>query len=172
MATTIDPNGTAAPVPDAETQPAASADAAATTGFSRRDFLRVSALTGGGILLASYAEPLEALQRLQARSGTVPLAEPLLNAYIRLTADNIVTITAKNPEIGQGVKTMLPMLIAEELDVDWQNVRVEQADFDPTKYQMQLAGGSTATPVNWLPMRRVGAAGRAMIPAAAAKEWA
>ncbi len=171
MATTIDPNGTAAPVPDAETQPAASADAAATTGFSRRDFLRVSALTGGGILLASYAEPLEALQRLQARSGTVPLAEPLLNAYIRLTADNIVTITAKNPEIGQGVKTMLPMLIAEELDVDWQNVRVEQADFDPTKYQMQLAGGSTATPVNWLPMRRVGAAGRAMILAAAAKEW-
>jgi isoquinoline 1-oxidoreductase beta subunit len=136
------------------------------TGVNRRDFLRVTALAGGGILLASYAEPLEALQRLG-----LPAAEPMLSAYIRITPDNIITITAKNPEIGQGMKTMLPMLIAEELDVDWKNVRIEQADFDPTKYQAQIAGGSTATPTNWLPMRRAGAAGRAMILAAAAKQW-
>lgn len=143
-----------------------------TTSFneatSRRSFLKVTALAGGGILLASYAEPLEALQRL---GGTAPVADPTLSAFIRITADNVVTITAKNPEIGQGIKTMLPMLIAEELDVDWKNVRVEQADFDPTKYPSQVAGGSTATPTNWMPQRRVGAAGRAMILAAAAKEW-
>ncbi|MFN5582218.1 molybdopterin cofactor-binding domain-containing protein [Gemmatimonas sp.] len=135
---------------------------------SRRDFLKVTALAGGGILLASYAEPLAALEHLGAAA---PLADPALSAFIRITADNIVTITAKNPEIGQGIKTMLPMLIAEELDVDWANVRVEQADFDPTKYPAQVAGGSTATPTNWIPQRRVGAAGRQMILAAAAKEW-
>lgn len=135
---------------------------------SRRDFLKVTALAGGGILLASYAEPLAALERLGAAA---PVADPSLSAFIRITADNIVTITAKNPEIGQGIKTMLPMLIAEELDVDWANVRVEQADFDPTKYPAQVAGGSTATPTNWIPQRRVGAAGRQMILAAAAKEW-
>lgn len=137
-----------------------------SNGVNRRDFLKVTALAGGGILLASYAEPLEAIQRFGA-----PAADPMLSAYIRITADNIVTITAKNPEIGQGIKTMLPMLIAEELDIDWKNVRIEQADFDPTKYQAQIAGGSTATPTNWLPMRRAGAAGRAMLLAAAAQQW-
>jgi isoquinoline 1-oxidoreductase beta subunit len=139
-----------------------------SNGVNRRDFLRVSALAGGGILLASYAQPLEAIERLGVGAAA---ADPMLSAFIRITADNIVTITAKNPEIGQGIKTMLPMLIAEELDVDWKNVRVEQADFDPNKYPAQVAGGSTATPTNWLPQRRVGAAGRAMIVAAAAKQW-
>lgn len=139
-----------------------------TNGVNRRDFLRVTALAGGGLLLASYADPLEAVQRLGAAPS---LADPSLSAYVRITPDGIVTITAKNPEVGQGIQTMLPMLIAEELDVDWANVRVEQAMLDPTKFAAQTAGGSTATPTNWLPMRRVGAAGRAMLIAAAAKQW-
>lgn len=137
------------------------------TPVSRRGFLRVSAIAGGGILLASYIEPLGAAESLGATSAD----DAALNAFIRITPDGIVTIVAKNPEVGQGVKTMLPMLIAEELDVDWKNVRIEQGDLDTKNFQGQVAGGSRATPTNWLPMRRVGAAGRAMLIATAAQKW-
>lgn len=133
----------------------------------RRDFLRVSAIAGGGLLLSTYIDWLGAGEAAAA----TPLAEFTPNAFIRMTPDGLVTIVAKNPEVGQGVKTMLPMLIADELDVEWQNVRVEQASFDPTKFEAQFAGGSNATPSNWLPMRQVGAAGRAMLVAAAAETW-
>jgi len=137
-----------------------------TTRVDRRSFLRVTALAGGGILLGSYIKFGETAEAWAA--GTAA-ADTALGNFIRIMPDGIVTIIAKNPEIGQGVKTMLPMLIAEELDVDWKNVRIEQAPLDTTKFQGQSAGGSTATPTNWEPMRRVGAAGRAMLVAAAAQ---
>src|SRR5687767_7731525 len=143
-----------------------------TTTTSRRDFLRVTGIVGGGLLFAGYIDTLEATSGFVTPTATdfVP------NAFIRLTPDGIVTIVAKNPEVGQGVKNMLPMLIAEELDVDWANVRIEQASFDPVKYDPrvyspQSVGGSTATPNNWLPMRRVGAAARTMLATAAAQAW-
>src|SRR5688572_14058846 len=138
-----------------------------TTTTTRRDFLRVSSIVGGGLLFASYIETVDALT-VFAPPGA---ADFVPNAFIRMTPDGIVTIIAKNPEIGQGVKTMLPMLIADELDVSWASVRIEQADLDTTKYERQSAGGSTATPNNWLPMRRVGAAARAMPVTAAAQTW-
>ena len=126
---------------------------------SRRTFLKVSALAGSG-LIVTFSFPADAAGRAVR-----------INAYVSITPDNTVTIVAKNPEIGQGVKTMLPMLIAEELDVDWSQVRTEQADFDPAQYQGQFAGGSMATPLNWDPMRRVGAAVRQMLVEAAAARW-
>jgi len=135
--------------------------------FSRRTILKASAAAGGGLLLHAT---LPVVARAAA-SGLVSPADVTLNAFVRIAPDGIVTIMAKNPEIGQGVKTMLPMVIAEELDADWKDVRIEQADLDAAKYGRQFAGGSTATPLNWDPLRRVGAAGRAMLVAAAAEAW-
>ncbi|HSA56888.1 MAG TPA: xanthine dehydrogenase family protein molybdopterin-binding subunit [Gemmatimonadaceae bacterium] len=134
----------------------------------RRQFLQVSAVAGGGILLGSYLDTLGGAAEALAQTTAADFAP---NAFIRITPDGIVTIIAKNPEIGQGVKTMLPMLIAEELDVDWKNVRIEQAPLDTARFTGQSAGGSNATPSSWMPMRRVGAAGRAMLVAAAAQTW-
>ncbi len=136
------------------------------TKIGRRSFLRVSAVAGGGLLLAYYADPVE-----KALAQGPPVATLTPSAFLRISRDGIVTITAKNPEIGQGVKVMLPMLVAEELDADWKDVRIEQADVNFAKYGSQVAGGSTATPNNWLPMRQIGAAGRQMLVAAAAQTW-
>ncbi len=133
----------------------------------RRSFLKVSALAGGGFMLATYLDPLDVFA--QGRGGNQPPLDP--NAFITIDSNGIATIIAKNPEIGQGVKVMLPMLIAEELDIEWANVRIEQGDLNPAKYGAQSAGGSTATPNNWVPMRQMGGAARAMLIAAAAEAW-
>jgi isoquinoline 1-oxidoreductase beta subunit len=92
------------------------------------------------------------------------------NDFIKIAPDGTVTLVARNPEIGQNIKTMLPMLIAEELEIDWKTIKIEQADYDP-KYGQQSTGGSRAASNNWIPMRQVGAAGRTMLIAAAAKKW-
>ncbi|HUC60725.1 MAG TPA: molybdopterin cofactor-binding domain-containing protein, partial [Alphaproteobacteria bacterium] len=134
---------------------------------SRRAFLKASVAAGGGLLL--YASIPGAARA--AFAGAAGAKDATLNAFVRIAPDGIVTIMAKNPEIGQGIKTMLPMIVAEELDADWRKVRIEQAGIDEAKYGRQFAGGSMATPLNWDPLRRVGAAGRAMLIAAAAAEW-
>ena len=132
---------------------------------SRRAFLKAGAAAGGGLML-HFALPT------LARAGDGDAEAPaMLNAFVTIAPDGIVTIMSKNPEIGQGIKTMLPMLIADELDVDWSQVKIEQAMLDEGKYGRQFAGGSMATPLNWDPLRRVGAAGRQMLVAAAAEQW-
>jgi isoquinoline 1-oxidoreductase subunit beta len=147
-----------------------SAGTSATAAQSRRAFLKATATAGGGLLLQAVLPPLlrtAIADDAAALSGDAAA----LNAYIRIAPDGIVTIMSKNPEIGQGIKTMLPMVIAEELDVAWENVRIEQAPLDAAKYGQQFAGGSRATPLNYDPLRRVGAAGRRMLVAAAAQSW-
>jgi isoquinoline 1-oxidoreductase subunit beta len=133
--------------------------------LDRRSFLRVSAVAGGGMMLALHLEPAELFAQ-----GPPPGTFDAL-AFVTINADGTVTIMNKNPEIGQGVKNMLPMIIADELDVDWSSVKVEQAAVDGSKFGAQFAGGSLSTPMNWDPLRQVGAACRQMVLAAAAQKW-
>lgn len=132
--------------------------------MNRRSFLQMSAVAGGAFALGLYEKPSVFAQRRGA-------PELDARAFVRIAPDGRIAILAKNPEIGQGVKTMLPMLIAEELDVDWKEVRVEQADLNEKAFGAQFAGGSMSTPMNWEPLRRVGAAWRQMLIAAAAQGW-
>ncbi len=132
---------------------------------NRRHFLQLTTLAGGGLALGLYEVPRSLAQAGAQRPGLSP------RAFIRIQPDGAVTIMAKGPEIGQGIRTMLPMLIAEELDVEWGQVRVEQAPLDEPAYGPQFAGGSMSTPINWEPLRRVGAAGRSLMIAAAARRW-
>lgn len=124
-----------------------------TATLTRRSFIVASIAAGGGLLL-SVNWP-----RLARAQGT---GNGQLSPFVRIAANGSVTIMSKNPEIGQGVNALLPMLIAEELDVAWSDVTVEQAMYDPI-YGPQFTGGSFATPMYWDSLRRVGAAGRQML---------
>jgi isoquinoline 1-oxidoreductase beta subunit len=128
---------------------------------TRRLLLKASAAAGGGLMLSfGLAAHSEA-----AEEGAA------LSAYVHIDLDGTINIISKNPEIGQGVKTSLPMIIAEELDADWARVRVSQAPVDAARFSGQVAGGSTATPTNYTQMRQIGAAARQMLIAAAAQAW-
>jgi|HubBroStandDraft_1064217.scaffolds.fasta_scaffold00192_12 isoquinoline 1-oxidoreductase beta subunit len=136
--------------------------------LGRRTVLKASLLAGGGLALEALI-PLPARALGVAQQSAHATAE--LSAFVSIAPDSTVTIVAKNPEIGQGMKTALPMMVADELDCDWSQVRIEQADVDQERYGDQSAGGSTSTPKNWLPMRQTGAAARAMLVQAAALRW-
>lgn len=137
--------------------------------LNRRHFLQLTALAGGGLTLSFFDQPLARALGAGQPGGQVPGLSP--RAFLQIHPNGVVTIQAKNPEIGQGVRTMLPMLIAEELDVEWNQVRVEQASLDEDAYGAQFAGGSMSTPMNWEPLRKVGAAGRQLMVTAAAHRW-
>ncbi|HEY9467964.1 MAG TPA: molybdopterin cofactor-binding domain-containing protein [Vicinamibacterales bacterium] len=136
--------------------------------ITRRSFIQVSAAAGGGMLVALHLDAADLFAQGPPGAPNVRFDAP---AFVKINTDGTVTITSKNPEIGQGIKNMLPMIIADELDVDWSTVKVVQADADQSKYGAQVAGGSTATPTNWDPMRQVGSAIRQMVLAAAADKW-
>jgi isoquinoline 1-oxidoreductase subunit beta len=136
--------------------------------LSRRNFIKITGLAGGGLVLAMSIGPGARRAMAQTAAGGATFNA---NPYVQIRPDNTIVLFAKNPEVGQGVKTSLPMIVAEELDADWQKVEVRQAVIDASLYGPQVAGGSTSTPTNWDPLRRAGATARAMIVAAAAKTW-
>lgn len=135
-----------------------------TSTISRRNFLKFTALAGGG-----FAIGFPILSSCKSEKDETSAAD--INAYIKFGKDGVITILAPNPEIGQGVKTSLPMLVAEELDVDWKQIKVEQVGFDPDKYTRQIAGGSGSVRASWEPFRKAGATARYLFIAAAAQRW-
>lgn len=132
---------------------------------TRREFIKVVSLSGGGLLLATYVP----FNNIFARVGDDPkIFAP--NVFLRIDSNGIVTVIVHRSEMGQGVKTALPMLIAEELEVDWEKIVIEQADAD-SKYGSQSTGGSTSVRRNWEPLRIAGATAREILILAAANKW-
>jgi isoquinoline 1-oxidoreductase beta subunit len=137
-----------------------------TTALTRRGFLIASGTVGGGLLLTATLPLIGRATEAASDSGPHPVT-----IFTRISPTGVVTILAPNPEVGQGTKTALPMIFAEELDVAWKDVVIEMADYQGGKMGDQSSGGSYSTPANWLPLRRAGAAGRQMLITAAAAQW-
>ena len=134
------------------------------TDVSRRQFFKISGIAGGGLVLGlAMGSSPKAKAQSAANLSTI-------SPYVQIQPNGRINLFSKNPECGQGIKTGLPLIIAEELDCAWEDVDVVQADIDATKYGAQFAGGSLSTPMNWMAMRQAGATARAMILAAAAQQ--
>jgi isoquinoline 1-oxidoreductase beta subunit len=134
--------------------------------MDRRAFIRTSALAGGGLLVGTLVRfPSSAFAE-----ATVTADNFTPNAFVSIASSGAVTIIAPNSEMGQGIKTSLPMIVAEELDVPWKQVTIVQGDLN-AKYGRQMSVGSMSTPTNFAPLRRAGATARAMLTQAAAAEW-
>jgi isoquinoline 1-oxidoreductase beta subunit len=131
--------------------------------LGRRDFLKLTGLAGGGLMLAfAYGESAQA---------ALSKADLSPNAFVRIATDGRIFILSKGPEIGQGIKTAFPLIIAEELDAKWSDVTVEQAPVNPAVFGRQSAGGSRSIPDSWDQLRKAGAVARAMLVALAAAKW-
>jgi len=133
--------------------------------LDRRTFLKMTGIAGGGLILGFS---------FRTEANPVPQAgthEFVPNGFLRIATDGKITIYSKNPEVGQGVKTSLPMMVAEELDANWAAVQIEQAPINEAYYGRQSAGGSQSTPTSWNISRQAGAVARAMLVTAAATQW-
>jgi CO/xanthine dehydrogenase Mo-binding subunit len=140
------------------------------TQYNRRSFIKVSAAAGGGMLIGfSWLAGCTSEKKIEKMA--IPNEWYDINGYIKIGDTGLVTIYSPNPEIGQNVRTSMPMIVAEELDVDWKNVVVEQAPLNTGFYQNQFAGGSLSIRLSWNALRMAGATGRRMLLEAAAKEW-
>jgi isoquinoline 1-oxidoreductase subunit beta len=138
--------------------------------YNRRSFLKVSLLSGGGFMLGFNAFAHVASTEI-GQNNDLLFDFNELNGFVKITADNIVKIMSPNPEGGQGVKTAMPMIVAEELDVAWEDIVVEQADLDIKHFTRQFIGGSQAIRQGWKPLRTAGAAAKQMLKLAAAQQW-
>jgi len=130
--------------------------------MNRRSFLKVSALSGGGLMLELTLPGTLSAQELGTLVGSKEL-----NVFVQIASDGQITIYSHTPEMGQGIKTTLPMIIAEEMGAKWEDVEVINAPLDASKFGMQGAGGSTSTPRNFDLMRQMGASAREMLVGAA-----
>ncbi|MGK9475805.1 molybdopterin cofactor-binding domain-containing protein [Melioribacter sp. OK-6-Me] len=131
---------------------------------TRRQFIKVFSLSSSALCLASFVP----MKDLFASGGEPKIFSP--SVYLKIDSDGIVTIVVHRSEMGQGVRTALPMIVAEELEVDWRQIKIEQAEGHP-KYGDQVTGGSTSVRKSWDPLRIAGATAREMLIAAAAIRW-
>src|ERR1700720_2061825 len=147
--------------------------------MKRRSFLKVSAAAGGGLLISFYLPEARAGRDtggpqpgMAALPGALPFAP---NAFVRIGTDESVTVIVNKSEMGQGVYTSLPMLLAEELEADWNRIKVESAPVDAAynhpAFGIQMTGGSTSTASEWERFRKAGATARVMLIAAAAQKF-
>ncbi|AZQ59908.1 xanthine dehydrogenase family protein molybdopterin-binding subunit [Maribacter sp. MJ134] len=140
------------------------------TKIGRRSFIRTSTLASGGLVLG-----FNWLASCKNKTEEEILAMPKewfeMNSYLKIGDNGVVTITTPNPEFGQNIRTSMPMIVAEELGVDWKNVVVEQAPYHAEKYGMQFTGGSRGIMTRWEPLRMAGASARHVLIAAAAQAW-
>src|SRR5580692_12923787 len=139
------------------------ANASLTMG--RRTFVKLASASAAGLVLGFRLA--DAAFAAEAADGK----DQVMNAFIRIAHDNTITIYSKAPEIGQGIKTSFGVIIAEELDADWNRVVMEQAEINSKLYGYQGAGGSTSIPRAWDQLRQAGAGAKAMLIAAAARQW-
>ena len=139
-----------------------------STHIDRRDFIKAGALAGAGLLFGFRLSESREL----ASGAASAAADFAPNAYLRIGVDGAVTLFADHVELGQGVMTALPMIVAEELEVDWTTVRIERMPDDPSAWPRTIMTvGSQSVRGSWLPLRRAGAAAREMLITAAAEKW-
>lgn len=140
------------------------------TTYNRRSFLKSSLAAGGGLLIG-FNWLASGCASNAPKGLEIPEEWFEINAYLKIGENGVTTIFSPNPEIGQNVKTSMPMIVAEELDIDWKNVLVEQAPLNTKKYTRQLAGGSDSIRTTWTALRMAGASARQMLLIAAAQAW-
>src|SRR5690242_11129659 len=129
---------------------------------NRREFLQVGLTALGGLVVGIRVDSVPTPESARALAP---------NAFVRVEPNGDVVVIVPRPEMGQGSRTAIAMLVAEELEADWERVRVEQADLDEERYGPQYAGGSAVVRTSWTPLRRAGAAARTLLVSAAASRW-
>lgn len=138
---------------------------------NRRNFLKLTATVSGGLFLGFNVTDAEG-SALHVLSPEEVLAGDInFNSYLSISPESVITIFSPNPEVGQNIKTSFPMIVAEELDADWNTVKVLQAPLDTKRFERQLTGGSGAIPHSWERLRKAGATARYLLVEAAAKRW-
>jgi len=138
---------------------------------NRRDFMKLASAAGGGLLLAFNWTNAEAKPKILDPTAEAVANSIEFNSYLSISPEGIITIFSPNPEVGQGIKTAFPIVVAEELDVDWKQVKVVQAPLNTDKFQRQVAGGSGSIPHSWTRLRQAGATARQLFINTAAKRW-